>query len=102
VLTPRQKAQQSQRNRIAGEALQRTTVRTGLPPGWTAVTLHAYTDGKQVVVTDHGSITWEGRGEVEDDHDCDAMGCGWEHVLARFQLPQPVPARETTHQEEGR
>jgi hypothetical protein len=49
-----------------------------------------YTDGQHVTIcgspADPESEDDEGHG-----HNCDRMGCGWEHVLARFVLP-PAPA----------
>ena len=87
-MTPREKAQLRQRERMAREAEELRRQRTGIPPGWRKVFLAAYTDGQQVIVTDEGDV---GLGDDEDDHSCDAMGCGWAHVLARFNLPSPIP-----------
>ena len=52
------------------------------PAGYEPV--QAYTNGKEIVVI----------GQPEhDDHNCDAMGCGQNHVIARIALAQPTPAR---------
>jgi hypothetical protein len=62
------------------------------PAGFREVTLRAWTDGDTVIVPEQEGFwlpeetPYEGPGS----HDCDANGCGWEHVLARFRLPKPV------------
>jgi hypothetical protein len=61
----------------------RARERTGIPPGFRVVPATVYTDGKRLVVTAHPDHVRDG----EDWHNCDAMGCGWEHVIGRVQLP---------------
>lgn len=41
-----------------------------------------YTNGKQVVVT--GDPYKDPDGDTNLHHDCDAMGCNWDHVLVRL------------------
>lgn len=61
--------------------------RDGVPEGFRKIALIAYTDGRQVIVPDQSALPLPCE-TVEGDHDCDANGCGWEHVLARFLLPR--------------
>ena len=52
-----------------------------IPAGYTQ--LHwAYTNGTTIVIG----------GVPVDDHNCDQMGCGQDHVLARFEIPEPQRA----------
>ena len=50
--------------------------------GWWNI--QAYSDGKEVVIL---GIPPDEESETEEDaHSCDAMGCGFDHVIARFPL----------------
>lgn len=59
------------------------------PAGWTEITLVAYTDGRQLVIPEQEGL-WVPDETTDDEHNCDAQGCGWGHVLARFNLPRPA------------
>lgn len=48
--------------------------------------LRAYTGPSELIVC---GIPFQREGAEESGHNCDQMGCGWDHVLARFQLPSP-------------
>lgn len=57
---------------------------SGIPAGYTQ--LDKYT---RVYVSDRWLLITGTPEESEDEetgHNCDAMGCGWEHVLYRFPL----------------
>lgn len=41
---------------------------------------YVYRTATQIVITGHPD-------EEDEQHNCDAMGCGYEHVLYRFPLP---------------
>jgi hypothetical protein len=75
---------------------------TPAPAGFREVTLKAFTDGVIVVIPEQAGF-WlpdETVPEGDGSHDCDALGCGWEHVLAKFRLPQAAKcAAERGHRE---
>lgn len=55
----------------------------GIPKGYVRVT--AFTNGEKIVVV--GSPMDED-GDEENGHNCDAMGCGWDHILAITDVPE--------------
>lgn len=57
--------------------------RTGIPAGFRVVPATVYTDGERIVVTAHPDHIRDGG----DWHNCDEMGCGWEHVVGTMKLP---------------
>ena len=57
----------------------------GVPAGWVKVPASVYMRGRDVVVTYEPPEAAEGEG-----HNCDAMGCGQEHVLLRATIVEFV------------
>jgi len=53
-----------------------------MPAGFRVLRATVYTDGESIVVTAHPHDVCES----EDWHNCDQMGCGWEHVLLRGRV----------------
>lgn len=49
----------------------------GIPKGW--VKIEAYSNGKEIVVL--GEVD-----ENDEEHNCDEMGCRWDHVIHRFKI----------------
>ncbi len=61
----------------------------GIPKGWNEVA--AYAKGDRVIIL--GKPTEEPDDWADDDprrHNCDEMGCGQDHVLARLQMNKPL------------
>lgn len=62
----------------------------GLPPGFREIQASVYTNGAEIVVCAHPDSVWpelvNDSGCDEHPHNCDAMGCNWEHVIARAKL----------------
>jgi hypothetical protein len=65
--------------------------RDGVPPGWKELggngQVGIYIKGNQIIVV---GVPYEYENLSDDDprhHNCDVMGCGWEHVLWRGTLP---------------
>jgi len=56
----------------------------------------------QITVTADPGDAWPDEDENCPEHDCDASGCGWEHVVARGHLesfgPRGVAQRMTLEQ----
>ncbi len=61
------------------------TTEVNIPAGYRP--LAAYTNGAEVIVT--GSPPDEDDDPKYELHNCDAMGCGWEHVLLRQDVEWP-------------
>jgi len=65
---------------------------TGIPEGWVKVEgLTGYMSGATIreVFSNGRDIVICGDPGEEGDHNCDEMGCGWDHVLVR--LSDTVP-----------
>lgn len=58
---------------------------TGIPGGWFRVPLAVYTNGKAFVLT--GEPPAEEDDPDCEQHHCDSMGCGLEHVLVAVDVP---------------
>lgn len=56
----------------------------------------AYTGDGQIVIT--GSPLTEDPNAEESAHNCDAMGCGQDHVVWRFSIPMPDEIRDALKQ----
>lgn len=66
------------------------------PEGFRPVQITVWTDGRHVIVPEQEPFWLPCEDEpAEGGHDCDANGCGWEHVLARFDLPKGGGAMKT-------
>ena len=59
---------------------------TGIPKGWWP--LNAYSNGEEIVVMGTPTHNEELAEDAPEQHDCDEMGCGSDHVLARFRVPR--------------
>lgn len=73
---------------------------SGIPAGYTQ--LDKYT---RVYVSDKWLLVTGTPAEDEDEetgHNCDAMGCGWEHVPYRLPLCTPICTQDTDTSPEGR
>jgi hypothetical protein len=59
-----------------------------LPDGFREITLRAFTDGNTVVIPEQEELSLpDDPGEADPDgHNCDANGCGWEHIIATFRI----------------
>jgi len=57
----------------------------GIPKGYRAI--EAYSDGTRVVIPGVPATPEDG---IPDDlrHNCDALGCGLDHVILRTRLPE--------------
>ena len=60
----------------------------GIPCGYQLVQAEVWTNGKDIVVTGTPDDIWPGYEDCDDDHphNCDAMACGLQHVIARVTL----------------
>lgn len=60
---------------------------TGLPKGFRKVEASVYIDENgRFVITTEPSEVWPEPYDDEHPHNCDAAGCGWEHVVARGRV----------------
>jgi len=57
----------------------------GVPGGWFRVPLAVYTNGKAFILT--GEPPDETDDPDSEQHHCDSMGCGLEHVLVACDVP---------------
>lgn len=62
---------------------------SGIPNGY--IEIKAYTNGVFVVVPEQKGMELSGD---DDRHNCDALGCGWEHVVLILQIPAAKQERE--------
>jgi hypothetical protein len=53
------------------------------PEGWQTIPVEVVTDGRTIVLIGEPPDVDD---PLDSDHDCDAMGCRWSHVLARIAL----------------
>lgn len=53
-----------------------------MPAGFRVLRATVYTDGEHIVVTAHPHDVCD----AEHWHNCDEMGCGWEHVVLRGRV----------------
>jgi hypothetical protein len=66
---------------------------TGIPDGWQKVQgFGGYTSDGNVtaVFTDGRQVVLLGEPSEESGHNCDTMGCGWDHVLCRISEQVPT------------
>lgn len=68
---------QKRQNRLDEDAA------TGTPKG--SVKLESFGDGE--IWLKDGWVIVLGQPQEGDGHNCDQMGCGWNHVLVRAKLP---------------
>ena len=57
-----------------------------MPDGWMAVDACVYVNPNgDLVITGAPDDVWPGYSACDDEHphNCDAEGCGWEHVIGR-------------------
>lgn len=83
--------------------MSKVYVRDTTPLNYTRVWLEGYTNGTDVVILDQNGLTLPDCDDIDENdpayHNCDAMGCGHEHVLARlsaegsFAIYEPSDSR---------
>lgn len=54
-----------------------------LPQGFAPVAVSVYRRGRTLIITGNVDANKDPESQI---HNCDALGCGWEHVLAMVQL----------------
>jgi hypothetical protein len=59
------------------------------PKGWHTIAVEVVTDGKTIGLVGEPPDVDD---PLDSDHDCDAMGCRWSHVLAWITLDGPARA----------
>jgi hypothetical protein len=59
-----------------------------MPDGFRVLRATVYTDGERLVVTANPDDLWPGYEDHDGEHphNCDQMGCNWEHVVARTTI----------------
>jgi hypothetical protein len=75
-------AMQSERFQRRSSGWFKAQADQSMPAGFRVLRATVYTDGEHIVVTAHPHDVCE----AEDWHNCDEMGCGWEHVLLRGRV----------------
>jgi hypothetical protein len=76
----RAEAQRERFQKVSKRWLSRWRVDNGVPDGYRVLPATVYTDGTHIVVCAEPSRLF---GDDEESHNCDAMGCRWEHVVLR-------------------
>jgi hypothetical protein len=58
-----------------------------MPDGYHEIAIKALTNGTEVVILEQAGVFLPDEpGEGEPEHNCDALGCAFEHVVARFLI----------------
>ena len=80
MATTRSKATHPGRGAV--ETTEMSDAFDGIPAGYRKI--EAYTNGRMIVVPEQKS--WPITNDPEDGHNCDVMGCGQEHIVARIEV----------------
>ncbi len=62
---------------------------------FTDVDVHAYISGDELIITDEGDLASIFDEEEASAHNCDEMGCGWCHVIARIKIPHSFVVKQS-------
>ena len=62
--------------------------RHGNGPVYKRSMIIVWTDGEDVIVPQQELFNLDSEIEGDEGHSCDQMGCGQEHIVARFKFPK--------------
>jgi hypothetical protein len=65
---------------------------TCIPAGYREITLRAYTNGETIVIPEQPE--WRMDHADNPYHNCDATGCGWEHIHVYLDALNPTGCGE--------
>ena len=54
--------------------------------GGILIPANVYLVDDKLIITGDPRRIWPDHDDTESPHNCDAMGCGWEHVLGRCEV----------------